>query len=48
MVDSAAVARLLVEKGVFTAAEYAEAVRVEMNRELDRYEDRAPDGVRFA
>lgn len=39
-VTDGAVARLLIAKGVFTAGEYAEAVRLEANRELDRYEDR--------
>ncbi len=39
LVNDAALVRLLVAKGVITEEEYAEAVRLEMNRELDRYED---------
>ena len=40
MVNDAALARLLIKKGLFTETEYAEEVRLEANRELDRYEDR--------
>lgn len=43
MVDSAAVARLLIEKGVFTKNEYVEAVTVEMEREAKRYENYLTD-----
>ncbi len=41
MVTDAALARLLIKKGVFTAEEYAEEIRLEANRELDRAEDQA-------
>lgn len=40
MVNDAAVARLLIDKGIFTVAEYEEAVRREANREVQRYEGR--------
>jgi hypothetical protein len=40
MVNDAAMVRLLVKKGLITEEEYAEEVRLEANRELDRYEDR--------
>ena len=40
--DNAALARLLVDKGIITEEEYAEAVRIEMCREVDRYEERNP------
>lgn len=40
MVNDAALARLLVKKGLFTWEEYREEIRLEANRELDRYEDR--------
>lgn len=39
MVNDAALVRLLVKKGLITHEEYAEEVRLEANRELDRYED---------
>lgn len=39
-INDAALARLLVKKGLITWEEYAEEVRLEANRELDRYEDR--------
>lgn len=39
MINDAALARLLISKGVFTQEEYTEQVRLEANRELDRYED---------
>lgn len=38
MVDSAALARLLIAKGVFTAEEHAAALADEMQREADGYE----------
>lgn len=38
MVDAAAVAELLVAKGIFTEDEYAEAVATAMEREQARYE----------
>mgnify|MGYP001109260242 CR=1 FL=1 len=38
MIDSATLARLLIAKGLFTAEEYAEALRLEANNELARYE----------
>lgn len=37
-VNDAAVARLLIKKGIFTIEEYSEEVRLEMCREVDRYE----------
>lgn len=40
MVDNTAMARLLVKKGLITMDEYLEEVRLEMNREVDAYEDR--------
>ncbi len=45
MCDHTALVRLLIAKGIITPEEYAEEVRLEANRELDRYEDRA--GVQF-
>lgn len=39
MIDTAAIVRLLVEKSVFTYDEFAEALRLEANREVDKYED---------
>jgi hypothetical protein len=40
MINDAAMARLLVKKGIFTEEEYAEEIRLEANRELERYEKR--------
>lgn len=40
LVNDAALVRLLVAKGLFTMEEYLEELRLEANRELDRYEDR--------
>lgn len=40
MVNDAALVRLLVKKGVITWEEHAEELRLEANRELDRYEDK--------
>lgn len=37
--DSAGLARLLIEKGVITEAEYTQAIEDEMAREVKRYED---------
>jgi hypothetical protein len=37
MCGEAAVARLLIEKGIFTLEEYEEAQRLEMIREVERY-----------
>lgn len=45
MCDHAALVRLLMEKGVITDAEYMAAITAEMNREVDRYEQR--NGVQF-
>jgi hypothetical protein len=38
MCDQAALARLLIEKGLITEAEYVAAVEAEMGREVERYE----------
>jgi|SRR6185437_1930624 len=40
LVQDAALFRLLVKKGIITYNEYLEEIRLEMNREVDRYEDR--------
>lgn len=40
LINDAALVRLLIKKGVITMDEYAEEMRLEANRELDRYEDR--------
>jgi hypothetical protein len=40
IVNDAALARLLIAKGVFTEEEYAAAVTVEANREAGRYEEK--------
>ena len=40
LVNDAALVRLLVAKGIITDAEYAQAVTDEMNREVERYQDR--------
>lgn len=40
LINDAALFRLLVKKGIITEEEYAEEVRLEANRELDRYENR--------
>ena len=40
LINDAALVRLLVKKGLITSEEYAEEVRLEANRELDRYEHR--------
>lgn len=45
MIDSAALAWLLVKKGVFTGEEYFEAVRLFANNELASYEEKF--GVSF-
>lgn len=37
MCDQAALARLLIDKGVITEQEYSSAVIAELHRELDRY-----------
>jgi len=37
--DSAALARLLISKGVFTEAEYEQAITDEMRREVARYKE---------
>lgn len=44
LVDSAALVRLLIKKGLFTREEYAEELRLEMCREVDRYEDKLAKG----
>jgi len=43
LVNDAAVARLLIAKGVFTEAEYVAAVVEEMEREKQRYEQYLSD-----
>jgi hypothetical protein len=40
MVNDAAMARLLVKRGIITGEAYIEEIRLEANRELDRYEAR--------
>lgn len=37
MCDHAALARLLIQKGIFTEAEYEVAITEEMQREVERY-----------
>lgn len=39
LVNQAAVVRLLIDRKLFTEAEYMEAVRQEMIREVERYEE---------
>lgn len=39
MADTAGLVRLLIEKGVFTEAEYLKAIADEMEREKARYEE---------
>ena len=46
-VNNAAIARLLIDKNIITMDEYEEAVRVEMVHELERYEARAGNNVKF-
>ena len=46
MVNDTAMLRLLVKKGIITTAEYEEEIRLEMCREVDRYEARSP-GMKF-
>ena len=46
-VNNAALARLLIDKGIITMDEYVEAVRVEMVHELERYEARAGGVIKF-
>lgn len=48
LVGNAALAKLLIDKGIFTLDEYGKVLADEMEREVARYEDRAPDGVHFA
>lgn len=53
MVDSAAIAGLLIEKGVFTLEEYEKAIANQMEAEAESYERRAIErtgnpGLRFA
>jgi hypothetical protein len=43
MVDHAALVRVLIAKGIFTTEEYELAVTEEMEREVQRYEDRLND-----
>ena len=40
LINDAALARLLIEKGVFTEDEYTEAVALEAEAEAKRYQDR--------
>lgn len=42
MSDAGALASLLIEKGLFTADEYAERIRLFMNNELAEYERKFP------
>jgi hypothetical protein len=46
MVETAALALLLIEKGIFTEQEWNETLRLLMNNELSRYEDRLPEDMR--
>lgn len=46
-VNNAAIARLLIDKNIITMDEYEEAVRVEMVHELERYEARAGNNIKF-
>lgn len=46
MCDHGALVGLLIAKGIITDEEYAHAIRDEMRREVDRYEER--NGVKFA
>jgi hypothetical protein len=39
MCDHAALARLLIEKGIITEAEYRQAITDEMAREVERYKE---------
>jgi hypothetical protein len=48
MCDHAGLVRLLSDKGVFAKAEYLEAVRDELRREVARYAEKAPKGMGFA
>lgn len=43
LVDNAAIARLLIQKGIITEEEYVESVRLEMEREVERYEKQLSD-----
>lgn len=45
--DMAGLARLLVGKGIITAAEYEQAITDEANREVDRYEMAFDGKVKF-
>ena len=51
--DQSALAQLMIEKGVFTEAEYIEAMRLAANEELARYEQHCrqtyglPEGAKF-
>lgn len=47
MCDHTALVRLLIERGIFNPDEYERAIADEMEREVERYEARAPAGVRF-
>lgn len=42
-----ALAKLLIDKGVFTPAEIREEMRLALNDELARYEDDAPAGISY-
>ena len=46
-VNNAAIARLLIDKNIITMDEYEEAGRVEMVHELERYEARAGNNIKF-
>ncbi len=48
MIYDAALVRLLIAKGVFTIVEYERELVAEAEREVARYEARAPEGVRFS
>jgi hypothetical protein len=43
MADHAALAKLLIDKGVISEAEYLEALRLQMNEEVCRYQQRLKD-----
>lgn len=45
MVDSGALAGLLIEKGIITEEEYLEALNIGMQQEVDRYRQRIEEQV---
>ena len=46
-VSTAALAALLIGKGIITIEEYVEVNATEMEAEVKRYQDRAPTNIRF-